>query len=162
MNQIVPVNINPYETPASEVHWRTRKLRLCEAQNWRCCYCGHEVELYYGFVEKPNAATKEHVQSKKHGGSDSDENLVIACYQCNVLRDLSDPYHFHAVVVELFKNPDIKAKWHHLTPEQLKLLRQEIRYGLFERQIQTNGASTRDLLRYAMMRENRCRQLLNP
>jgi 5-methylcytosine-specific restriction endonuclease McrA len=54
--------------------------RLSEAQNWRCCYCGDRMD---GQKNDPNAPTFEHVVPKSQGGSNEEDNLVIACQRCN-------------------------------------------------------------------------------
>jgi hypothetical protein len=69
------------------IFWRAFKLGreffvcLCEAQNWRCCYCGvrtNELDT--------SPATIEHVIPKSKGGLDHPENMVMACKVCNVAR----------------------------------------------------------------------------
>lgn len=59
------------------------KMRLAEAQNWRCCYCGVRMTLHCGGLDE---ATFEHVVPKSRGGTDGTENLVIACFGCNSRR----------------------------------------------------------------------------
>ncbi len=63
---------------------RKIKLRLSEAQNWRCCYCGIRME---GSGNEDNAPTFEHVVPLRDGGVNTpDENIVIACRSCNMTR----------------------------------------------------------------------------
>lgn len=54
---------------------RQDRIRLCEAQGWRCCYCGVVMEI--------ETATTEHVQPLSMGGKDTWENSVAACAPCN-------------------------------------------------------------------------------
>ena len=62
-----------------------RKLeRLCEAQNWRCCYCGCALEI-------GDNATVEHVLAKGSGGNSSYWNTVAACVSCNTRMDTMAP-----------------------------------------------------------------------
>lgn len=61
-------------------HMRTR---LSEAQNWKCCYCGHMM------TEKRKAklsSTIEHVVPLSKGGGWEWENLAAACADCNSSR----------------------------------------------------------------------------
>jgi len=57
--------------------------RLCEAQNWRCCYCG--VSFVTGRQDN-RTPTREHVKPSIAGGSDAWDNLVAACRLCNEAR----------------------------------------------------------------------------
>ena len=52
------------------------KTRLAEAQNWKCCYCGCEMNTDHNSRKQ---ATIEHVTPKSKGGTDDWDNLVIAC-----------------------------------------------------------------------------------
>jgi 5-methylcytosine-specific restriction endonuclease McrA len=58
----------------------SKKLALCEAQNWRCCYCG------ISFSDDPQSdarATVEHVIPVIAGGLRIWSNEVVACALCN-------------------------------------------------------------------------------
>lgn len=71
---------------------RLRKLfiRLSEAQNHRCCYCGCETwipDIIDGVERfKWNRATKEHINPRSDGGTYGKYNLVMACSSCNNAR----------------------------------------------------------------------------
>lgn len=56
---------------------------LCEAQNWRCCYCG--VVMVRG-EQGPDSASVEHVVPRVAGGAREWENEVAACKLCNESR----------------------------------------------------------------------------
>ena len=58
---------------------------LCEAQNHRCAYCGRRTELVPGHAFHPGSPTLDHVVPLSRGGADHPENLVLACYRCNVV-----------------------------------------------------------------------------
>ena len=62
--------------------WRTQSLRvrLAEAQNWRCCWCHQPMALER---KRPDSATFEHIVPRCMGGPDRIENVVIACNDCN-------------------------------------------------------------------------------
>lgn len=74
--------------------WAAIIVPLCEAQNWRCCYCGIEMMVgMQGCWDRPKwdrarecLATIEHVTPKVAGGSNRWENLVAACRLCNNAR----------------------------------------------------------------------------
>jgi hypothetical protein len=65
---------------------RNIRIRLAEAQNWRCCWCG--VSCVQDPSDGPTGvlATIEHVIPRGHGGTDCWFNLVMACYNCNHAR----------------------------------------------------------------------------
>lgn len=54
----------------------TRRFLILERDNFTCRYCGRSVSQ--GVV-----LHVDHVQPKSQGGSDSADNLVTACYECN-------------------------------------------------------------------------------
>lgn len=60
--------------------------RLAEAQNWRCAYCGVQVNVIYG-RNNPKKATRDHVVPKRKGGSNHYENMVMSCAGCNFAKD---------------------------------------------------------------------------
>ncbi len=109
-----------------------RKIALCEAQNWRCCYCRLPVVFYFGQSTEQNAATFEHVTPKSKGGTDDYFNLVIACWLCNQVRDRASATNFADSVAKLLENSAIKAAWHKFTPIQMYLLRQEIEFAALQ------------------------------
>jgi len=84
---------------------RRRKLLRCsEQQNHRCCYCGrHTWHPSYGETGRKNlAATLEHVHTRREGGTDSMNNLVMACSGCNNGRgDHFGAVEFYEMVVGL-------------------------------------------------------------
>jgi len=64
---------------------RPQLVRLCEAQNWRCCYCGVHMTTS---ARRDRSPSIEHVVPRFVGGSDDWENLVAACRLCNQGRGL--------------------------------------------------------------------------
>lgn len=82
---------------------RRRKLLRCsEQQNHRCCYCGcHTWHPSYGeHGRKGRLATLEHIRTRESGGTDSMDNLSMACYNCNNSRgNLEDPIEFYEIVI---------------------------------------------------------------
>lgn len=72
--------------------------RLAEAQNWRCCYC---TERLQGSVPDPKAPTLEVIVPKSRGGSVfSEDNMAVACLECNNLRgDAIWPIHHITMAV---------------------------------------------------------------
>jgi 5-methylcytosine-specific restriction endonuclease McrA len=80
-------------------HYGRQIQRLSESQNHRCCYCGQHTfigsKTPKGF-SKWQLATVEHVVPRSLGGSNSWENLVMACSECNNLRgNLPDAMAFY-------------------------------------------------------------------
>jgi hypothetical protein len=59
--------------------------RLAGMQNWRCCYCGIRTadDLPPGH---PRRATLEHILPRVLGGTNEEDNLVVACGGCNRTR----------------------------------------------------------------------------
>ena len=61
-----------------------RRLKLGEAQNWRCCWCGTVCDPHaYNY---PHMATIEHVIPIIRGGSNTVDNMAMACHRCNSVR----------------------------------------------------------------------------
>lgn len=56
------------------------RVRLAEAQNWKCCWCGCNTTGSYGLK---HSATTEHVIPRSNGGTDDVDNLAMACSKCN-------------------------------------------------------------------------------
>lgn len=56
---------------------RARRNRVAEAQNWRCAYCGCDLDI--------DTATTEHVipVCQLREAALGDENCVVACSDCN-------------------------------------------------------------------------------
>src|SRR5690348_16784850 len=48
---------------------------LCEAADWKCAYCGRQVD--------PFTVRAEHDIPRSRGGSDNIANIVPACSSCN-------------------------------------------------------------------------------
>lgn len=56
------------------------RIRLAEAQNWKCCWCGKDTVPK---TKQKNTATIEHITPQSEGGTDDWENLASACSKCN-------------------------------------------------------------------------------
>jgi 5-methylcytosine-specific restriction endonuclease McrA len=78
---------------ASIPRWAVRALRAAafKACGRRCAYCAEPLRL--------EGATLDHVVPRRLGGDTTAENLVVACYDCNVLKGGRSPYDF------FFANP---------------------------------------------------------
>lgn len=73
------------------------RARLAEAQNWRCCYCFVCMSTDGG---RPDSATIEHIIPRSRGGGDEEDNLAVACLECNLVReDNYWPIHAETIVV---------------------------------------------------------------
>lgn len=83
-----------FETPYGLLPRQETRDRLCEAQNWRCCYCGEVMTLagrkrsHGSFLSD---ASLEHLTPGALGGGDLWENCVAACCGCNSSRPLMMP-----------------------------------------------------------------------
>lgn len=89
---------------------RKLRRRLCEAQNWRCCYCGIVVSDDKEDANKPFYATFDHVTPQATYANSYSERwyhrnhydkhhwnynvLVIACGRCNSIRLATDAFAF--------------------------------------------------------------------
>ena len=60
------------------------RTRCAEAQNWKCCYCGEEMNLS---AHSKKRVTLEHVLPRSMGGKDEYDNCAAACYRCNNRRE---------------------------------------------------------------------------
>lgn len=81
---------------------RVRTARLSEAQNHRCAFCGvltylSEADFQPGMSRKRHLATLEHVTPQSEGGTDSPQNCVMSCDECNRLRGTMDAWQFWEV-----------------------------------------------------------------
>lgn len=75
-------------TPYGTIGRRELRVLLCEAQNWRCCYCGIVMSIWLDGTHgrKRSDATIEHLTMRANGGEDRWENCVAACQGCNSSR----------------------------------------------------------------------------
>lgn len=62
------------------------RMRLAEAQNWRCAHCGERMD---GSGNSPDAPSFEHIVPKSKGGPDVISNFVIVHIRCNVARGIA-------------------------------------------------------------------------
>ena len=89
---------------------RRRKLeRLSEAQGHRCAYCCIKTFLS---IEIPKKSARDRRASLEHlipqcepVQTNKDENLVMACAKCNILRAGDDPIKFNNKI-RRFKTPN--------------------------------------------------------
>jgi 5-methylcytosine-specific restriction endonuclease McrA len=61
-----------------------RKANLTELfnqQGGHCAYCDKKMDITK--TNTHDAPTRDHIQSKYHGGSNHPHNLVCACHECN-------------------------------------------------------------------------------
>ena len=54
--------------------WRSIRERILRRDGYICQYCGQEAD------------TVDHVIPRRLGGLDSDDNLLSACYKCNLAK----------------------------------------------------------------------------
>lgn len=98
-------------------------LRIAEAQNYRCCYCGHPMLRHQHIDGKStprNAMTKDHVEPRAYGGETNTNNLVAACCQCNCLRGEIEAVAFYNLMQKWFKrDASLLIRWHQLSQQEL-------------------------------------------
>lgn len=61
--------------------WSPAAVRLGIRANFKCEYCGKDL---LASVENYKEWNFDHIIPKKHGGTDDDENIAVACRTCNV------------------------------------------------------------------------------
>lgn len=59
-----------------------KKIKVAEKCNWRCAYCGCELDLETMCID--------HFLPKAKGGSNHLENLMPSCRSCNSTKGTSD------------------------------------------------------------------------
>ena len=76
------------------------KLQLLKKAGWKCERCGIEVYLDKRKSKDKNArrAHFHHIIHRANGGSDSAENLLVTCWQCEL------EYHQSEISFELQNN----------------------------------------------------------
>lgn len=69
---------------------RNQVVRLARRDGWVCHWCGVDLSLGVNSTDNDTQElrypTIDHIITKHAGGSNSDENCVIACTDCNVAR----------------------------------------------------------------------------
>jgi hypothetical protein len=78
------------------------RVRLAEAQNWRCAWCRCNLE--------PFTVTIDHVIGLVLGGPDDWDNMVASCYPCNQRRGQETMRYFNTVVMGQRKETRAKRK----------------------------------------------------
>jgi hypothetical protein len=61
--------------------------RLYDSLDGRCAYCERPILIIRGKSFPANRATIDHIFPLSRGGSKSFENLTVACFSCNNLKD---------------------------------------------------------------------------
>jgi CRISPR/Cas system Type II protein with McrA/HNH and RuvC-like nuclease domain len=68
---------------------------------WNCHYCGcaiHREPMRVNSIKKPRQATVDHMHPLSKGGSDSVQNMVLACSVCNNEKADMDYFAFWQVI----------------------------------------------------------------
>lgn len=100
------MNDTTFPHKAHETRNFTKRTALCEAQNWRCCYCGIR---FSDDVDSDACATIEHVVPIVAGGLMRWLNEVVACRLCNEGRGAMYARSYYQHVV--WKGRAKAAKW---------------------------------------------------
>ncbi|WP_035415885.1 HNH endonuclease [Ferrimonas kyonanensis] len=64
---------------------RDPRHHIYERDKWTCQYCGRGGSDDFQAWNEAWLAI-DHITPKKHGGSDKDSNLVVACHMCNSVK----------------------------------------------------------------------------
>lgn len=70
---------------------RRRVVPLYRKHGGVCHYCGIQYDIKF--------MTVDHVVRKSHGGHRTPDNVVLACWMCNQLRE---PFHQREAIVRIF------------------------------------------------------------
>jgi CRISPR/Cas system Type II protein with McrA/HNH and RuvC-like nuclease domain len=69
---------------------RIRKLFLQSINNGLICsYCGEKMELFASREDFRMAISVDHIVPLSNGGTNSEENLVVCCTRCNLVKGTS-------------------------------------------------------------------------
>lgn len=79
--EVTEVTFDVSRYPPSRKH--RLKLRLYDKQEGRCAYCKRAVNL---LGRGKRQAILEHRIPRFAGGEDRESNVVLACYECDVLK----------------------------------------------------------------------------
>jgi 5-methylcytosine-specific restriction endonuclease McrA len=75
--------------------------RLIKAANGRCFYCGFPIATAerrdWILIKQRRTYNADHKIPKKRGGGDEDENMVCACYRCNMQKGASTVDEFRLI-----------------------------------------------------------------
>ena len=85
---------------------KERLRELFETANGRCAYCGNPVTLHANRDTLRMQATCDHVTPKTRGGGEEQENLVLACWMCNKVKDTMTGEEFRYLISNLEVHPD--------------------------------------------------------
>lgn len=66
------------------------RKKLREAQGGLCCYCERPMQVWGKPTQKggmpKDAETMEHLRRCSEGGTNANDNLALACHECNAGR----------------------------------------------------------------------------
>ena len=65
---------------------RGKRLRVYRRDRWRCRECGETCREDVA-DDHPRRATLDHIVRREDGGDDSEENLRLACRECNQAKE---------------------------------------------------------------------------
>lgn len=77
---------------------KQQREKLFQKQDGLCHYCNCRMTME---LDRENTCTRDHIITVKDGGKNGLDNLVGACFRCNVRRG-NTPYEDYKVVAKYF------------------------------------------------------------
>jgi hypothetical protein len=100
---------------------------IADSQDFRCEYCEHLMirqKQIRGIPYPRNAMTKDHLEPRVYGGQNTRENLIAACFQCNLMRGEMDAKAFTNLMRKWFKqDPTLQIRWHTISRDEFKRMK---------------------------------------
>lgn len=91
----------PEKSPPFKVNKdQAARYRLAVKSEWRCYYCGKDMSVCASYESAfkqyphPDMPTIDHFIAKRNGGTNSQDNLVLACLDCNMIKKAKTPEEF--------------------------------------------------------------------
>lgn len=142
VNEPLVIRLNRYiKVPRSLNECVTPRV-LFARDNYTCQYCGTHQSKLKG---KRNRLTIDHIKPKAHGGPNHWENVVTACYHCNIKKRDRTPMQANMKFVDLYKNRSPKKPhllvftWGgKITPEQKKWITQFYGVNSLDEEVEWN------------------------
>jgi len=87
-----------------------RNQHIYERDNYTCQYCGISGADNFDAWNRAWFAI-DHIKPKKHGGSNDDDNLVVACHMCNSVKAADMCTSIEEGKIIIAKKNKVRKKW---------------------------------------------------